>query len=175
MIKYQMTVATITIMLFSYYTPHLAADDNERITPVKNSQYSEECGSCHFAYQPGLLPARSWQQLMVNLEDHFGDNAELETDSQTSLTDYLVSNAADVSREPLSIKLIRRLPKNKVPLRITDMPYLKHEHDEVPKKMVTGNPKVNSFSYCDKCHTRADTGSYSEDDIRIPGYGRWDD
>ncbi|MCW9089130.1 MAG: diheme cytochrome c, partial [Gammaproteobacteria bacterium] len=27
------------------------------VAPVKNELYQSECGSCHFAYQPGLLPA----------------------------------------------------------------------------------------------------------------------
>ena len=27
------------------------------VAPVKNERYKAECGSCHFAYQPGLLPA----------------------------------------------------------------------------------------------------------------------
>jgi hypothetical protein len=170
--KKSFIILTITLLA---YLPYLAADDDERVTPVKNEQYQEECGSCHFAYQPSLLPSRSWQQLMIQLEDHFGDNAELEANTQKTLTDYLVNHSANFSRDQLAIKMVRRLAKNKTPLRITEMPYLKHEHDEIPKKMVTGNTEVKSLSYCDKCHTKAESGSYLEADIRIPGYGRWDD
>ncbi|HPQ24397.1 MAG TPA: cytochrome C, partial [Gammaproteobacteria bacterium] len=47
------------------------------VAPVDNPLYLQECGSCHFAYQPGLLPARSWNNLMGGLENHFGENAEL--------------------------------------------------------------------------------------------------
>ena len=35
------------------------------VAPVTNALYAEECGSCHFAYPPGLLPASSWQQVMT--------------------------------------------------------------------------------------------------------------
>lgn len=166
-------IMIITLLLI--FSRSLLADGDKRIMPIKNPNYSEECSSCHFAYQPGLLPARSWQKLMANLEDHFGDNAELEPEVQTTLTNYLTQNSADFSKGKLSLKLIHRLPKTQTPMRITELPYFKHEHDEVPQKMVTGNPAVKSFSYCDKCHTRAETGSYSEDDIKIPGYGRWED
>ena len=37
------------------------------VAPVENPQYLEECGSCHFPYQPGLLPARSWTKVMAGL------------------------------------------------------------------------------------------------------------
>ena len=31
------------------------------IDPVDTQLYTKECGGCHFPYQPGLLPARSWE------------------------------------------------------------------------------------------------------------------
>ena len=43
-----------------------------------NPAYEEECGSCHMAYPPGLLPGVSWQRLMAELDNHFGDNAEID-------------------------------------------------------------------------------------------------
>jgi hypothetical protein len=29
--------------------------------------YLNECGSCHTAYAPGLLPARSWKRMLAEL------------------------------------------------------------------------------------------------------------
>ena len=48
------------------------------IDPGESKLYGQECGSCHFPYQPGLLPAVSWERIMGGLEDHFGENAELD-------------------------------------------------------------------------------------------------
>ena len=196
MMKTQFTSVILTCLLLIYTLPLQAGDtsengsrglsslhdddssskgDDEHIKIVTNEAYLEECSSCHFAYQPGLLPARSWQKLMATLEDHFGDNAELETDVQQVLTDYLATNAADLSSDKFSKKLVRRLSKDKTPLRITEMPYFVHEHDDLSNKMVSGNPEVKSLSYCNKCHTRAGQGDYSENNISIPGYGRWED
>ena len=45
------------------------------VAAVENPLYQEECGSCHMAYPPGLLPGRSWEKLMTGLADHFGENA----------------------------------------------------------------------------------------------------
>ena len=37
----------------------------KEVNPVNNKQYKDECGSCHFAYQPGLLTTRSWEKLLT--------------------------------------------------------------------------------------------------------------
>lgn len=47
---------------------HRASD----LKPVTNPAYKENCGACHFSYQPELLPSRSWKKILVQLEDHFG-------------------------------------------------------------------------------------------------------
>lgn len=163
----------VSVILLSACLP-LKADDNH-MTPVNNQDYTAECSGCHFAYQPGLLPARSWQKLMGNLQDHFGDNAELDAAMQKSLTDYLTQNAAEFSKDEFSRKLLWGLSKNSTPLRISELGYFTKEHDEIPEKMVEGNPDVKSFSQCDKCHTEAEKGDYTEETISIPGYGAWDD
>ena len=38
------------------------ARPRQDVAPVQSAAYQEECGGCHFAYQPGLLPAASWQR-----------------------------------------------------------------------------------------------------------------
>ena len=88
------------------------------VAPATNAFYNDECGSCHFPYQPGLLPARSWQKMMVGLEDHFGENAELDTVDAQQIADYLVANAADTSNYKRSQGIVRSLGKNDAPLRI---------------------------------------------------------
>jgi len=138
------------------------------VAPVKNTVYKEECGSCHFAYQPGLLPARSWNKIMGNLENHFDENAELDADVQKVLTAYLVKNSAETSNYKRSRKILNSLSKNATPLRITQTPYFIRKHDEVPNRVFKNNPKLGSFSQCDACHTEADKGSYDEDAVRIP-------
>jgi len=145
------------------------------VAPVDNAFYKEECGSCHFPYQPGLLPARSWQKMMGGLEEQFGENAELDADDAQQLTTYLTENAADTSNYKRSLGITRSLRQNDVPLRISDTRYFKRKHHELPSRMVKGNDKVRSFSNCDLCHTRAAQGSYNEHQVKIPGFGNWDD
>jgi len=176
-------ITSILISASLLTIPLVFSDDDWReykqqslgVASVSTPLYKEECGSCHMAYAPGLLPARSWQKMMTRLDDHFGDNAELETEVNKTITDFLVNNSADKSKYRRSRKLINSLNKNDTPLRITEIPYFKHEHHEIPAKMVTANPQVNSLSNCNACHAKAEQGLFDEHSIRIPGFGRWDD
>ncbi|WXG56447.1 MAG: diheme cytochrome c [Candidatus Sedimenticola sp. (ex Thyasira tokunagai)] len=145
------------------------------VAPVNNPQYREECGACHFAYQPGLLPARSWRRVMAGLEEHFGENAELPKEDARVLKDYLVKNAAEHSNYKRSVKIMRTLSSNDAPLRTTDTPYITRKHRGLSPRQVVDNPEVVSISNCDACHTQAVRGSFSERGIDIPGFGRWED
>jgi hypothetical protein len=145
------------------------------IAAVINPVYKEECGSCHMAYPPGLLPARSWTKVMSELDNHFGDNAELAAEAYQTISEFLLSNSADNSVYRRSQKFSSSIQSNDAPVRITETPYFRHEHDEIPDRLVSENPKVKSFSQCSACHAGAEQGSFNEHDIRIPGYGKWDD
>jgi len=145
------------------------------VAPVENPQYLEECGSCHFPYQPGLLPARSWTKVMATLDNHFGENAELPAEDANIIKDYLLKNSADGSNYKRSVKIMKSLRANDAPLRVSETPYFLKKHDELTPKMVLNNPKVGSFSNCSACHTQAAKGSFSEKEILIPNFGAWED
>jgi mono/diheme cytochrome c family protein len=144
------------------------------VAPVDNKLYAEECGTCHFAYQPGLLPARSWKKIMAGLEDHFGENSELEDADRATLEAYLTTNAGDHSDYKRSKKLMRSIKSGATPLRISEIPYFVKKHREVPKGALK-HDKVRSISNCNACHTTAAKGRFGERDINIPGHGKWED
>ena len=139
-----------------------------------NKLYIEECGACHVAYPAGLLPKKSWNKIMTNLENHFDENAELDAQTGKQLSSYLNRYALDSGNSGKLRKMLRNFPKN-TPVRITKLPYFIRKHDEIPARMVKGNPKVGSFSQCDKCHQGAQQGDFDEDRVKIPGFGRWED
>ena len=112
---------------------------------------------------------------MDNLADHFGENAEIDEKDRKILLDYTMQNAADFSKYKRSVKITRSLAANDTPLRITELSYIKNKHHELSNKHIKNNPKVKSLSRCELCHTRANTGSYSEREINIPGFGSWED
>jgi hypothetical protein len=109
---------------------------------------------------------------MRNLADHFGDSAELDKEDQRRIHNYLSDNSAEVSGPR---NWLRGTFNRPVVKRITELPHFRHEHDEIPNRLVKDNPKVRSISQCDSCHLDAKSGGFSEYRIRIPGKGRWDD
>lgn len=163
--------------------PVVFSDDDRReyrqhsvgVAAVSSPVYKEECSSCHMAYPPGLLPARSWKKIMGNLDTHFGDNAELSLENFKKVSAFLLSNSADTSDYRRSRKIIKSLSEQDIPIRISETPYIKKEHDELPDKLVKFNDKVKSLSNCNACHAKAEQGLFDEQGVRIPGYGRWDD
>lgn len=167
-------IATIPLVM-SDDDWHEYRQHSQGVASVSNPVYAEECGSCHMAFPAGLLPAPSWQKIMAGLEDHFGDNAELPADIHQQITAYLLENSADHSDYRRSRNITNSIPDGEIPVRITDTAYFRHEHDEIPDRMVKQNDKVRSFSNCNACHEKAEQGLFDEDNINIPGIGRWDD
>jgi mono/diheme cytochrome c family protein len=143
---------------------------NRGVPAVKNEQYRTECGACHMAYSPGLLPARSWEKMMGGLDNHFGDNAELAPETAAAITKYLVDNAADKVDYRRSGKINNSIAAKDTPLRISETPYFVAKHDEVPARMVKNNPKVKSWANCVACHGGAEEGNFNEHEVRIPGF-----
>jgi len=153
-----------------------SVERKNEVRPVKDKLYQEECSACHFAYQPGLLPEASWKKLMQpkSLEDHFGENAELDEETRKHIETYLAKHSADKSMYKRSRKIMASLKSGQAPLRIIDIPYIKRKHDEIPNKMIKANDKVKALSYCDKCHQDAKAGNFDDDSVRVPGYEKHD-
>lgn len=119
------------------------ANEMERVPPVTHPATQKECGECHMAFQPGLLPAQSWNRIMDGLADHFGDNASLPADAVADIRAYLTANAG---RGDGTL------------LRITEQRWFVHEH----RKRHLGN-RAKSFADCQACHQDAARGLYEDD------------
>jgi len=181
-------LSIILIILATFAVAPVASADNEsfsswlfsferkkEVASVKDDVYQEECGSCHFPYQPGLLPERSWKKLLSAsaLENHFKENAELDEETRLHIENYTIGNSADKSRYKRSRKVMASLESDVTPMRITEVPYIKSKHEEIPEKLIKGNDKVKALSFCDKCHQDAANGNFDDDSVKIPGYGNW--
>jgi cytochrome c553 len=120
-----------------------------------NPQWRTECGSCHVAYPPRMLPAASWRLMMAGLDQHFGEDASLDAPTAATITEFLVRESGDAKKEaPAS-------------MRITDTRRFRSEHDEVGDDVWT-RPQIGSRANCAACHRGAEEGDYSERRIEIP-------
>jgi hypothetical protein len=147
----------------------------DKLAPVVSEPYRTECGGCHFAYQPGLLPAQDWGRVMGSLANHFGDDASLDPAIAQQLLDYLSANAADGRGARRSQAAGAVAAPGDSPPRITQSASFQRKHDEIPARLVKGNPQVGSFSNCQACHRGAEQANFDEDAVSIPGAPGWKD
>ena len=133
-----------------------AAFADSRLAAPANPKYQEECGSCHIAYQPGLLPATSWQRTMIGLASHFGTDASVDAATAAAIGRYLQDNAATG----------KRAVAGGTGLRISEAPWFVREHRQVDAA-TWKSPAVKSVANCTACHAGAAGGDYSERAVRI--------
>ena len=131
------------------------AQDHAAATTLK------ECGACHMAFPPQLLPARSWQKIMSGLADHFGENADLADPTRAEITGYLVAHAADAPGTANGWFFLRGVDASAVPLRITQLPFWKAAHSEIPAAEFK-SVKVKSAANCLACHRSGGQGESGE-------------
>lgn len=152
------TVLLTLIGLFLVH-PSAFAHEGHRMAALPASAernlWQEECGACHIAYPPALLPAASWRKVMAGLERHFGSDAGLAARENQQITAFLVAHAGS------------RWRAFKAPMRISETAWFRDEHDELAAS-VWQRATVKSAANCAACHPAAERGDFEEDRVRIP-------
>lgn len=142
-------------------------DTGDGLRPLeKNMVYEEECGSCHNAFSPTLLPLRSWERVMAGLGEHFGDDASLPEETSKEILKWLAASSAERAFSEPSKKMISSIGDN-APLRITEVAYWKEKHSEIGED-VYSRKGISSRTNCGACHPGAPFGSFEDRDISIP-------
>lgn len=133
---------------------------------VVHPAYKENCGACHFAYQPELLPSESWGEILNRLDKHFGESFELDEETRKAIMGYLQTNGAEHSTAKPAVRIMRSLG-HQAPIRISEIPYIKKKHHDIPAATLK-RQSIGSLSNCTACHTRAEEGVYDDDSVIIP-------
>ncbi|PHS79168.1 MAG: hypothetical protein COB59_03225 [Rhodospirillaceae bacterium] len=141
-----------------------------------------ECSDCHMAYPPILLPQASWEKILGNLSDHFGDDASLDDATVKSLTEYFVKNSNDVVlakyekifeemkaakikegknvkflRPPGMLRTAKKWSSKFHPERIQDLPRFRSKHNFSARCLpiienVMKRAKIQTMAMCSDCH-----------------------
>jgi len=122
-----------------------------------NPQWQSECGSCHVAYPPRMLPANSWRAIMDRLDRHFGVDASIDAETAASIRSFLDAHAG-------GDRVVS--PGSPLP-RITETPRFIRKHARIGATTWRSD-KVGSAANCGACHVGADRGSFSDHDVGIP-------
>lgn len=132
-----------------------------------NAIWREECGSCHLAFHPNLLPERSWQKLMAEQDKHFGTDLGLEETARAAVLDFLMQNAAEKSNREAAFKINRSIKAYVTPLRITVTQYWINKHRKITDS-VWHSARVKSKTNCAACHLDAEAGTFEDAAMQIP-------
>ncbi len=137
-------IAGVAVLLGA--TALVAAGEYDVVRPVTHAATKAECGACHMAFQPALLPAASWNRVMDGLSDHFGENASLPADVAADIRAYLVQNAG----------------RSDAVLRISEQRWWQRKHRKVADA-TWQRKEVGSKANCTACHAGAEQGVYDDD------------
>ena len=149
-------VWTTALMFLAMLGVHEAHAGEHRY-PNADPGYQAECGSCHVAYPPALLPAGGWTAVLDRLDRHYGVDASLDPATVAKLRDYAIPASG---QRPRAVAVADGdLP------RISTLPWFVKEHRKVTQARPAG---VKSMSDCAACHTGAAQGDFAESTLRLP-------
>lgn len=124
--------------------------------------YAKECGACHMAYHPSLMPAAAWSSVMGHLSDHFGEDASLPAEPTAAIAAWLQQNAGENWDSLAANRLQAPLDD-----RITGNSWWKRKHRHIPDT-VFQQKSVKSRSNCNACHGDAAQGLFAPQSIALP-------
>lgn len=134
-------------------------------TPVSGTLYEEECGDCHHAFHPSLLPGSSWSKIMIELESHFGEDASLDVETVSTLNYFIAVNSAEHGYTKAA-NLFRTVASHD-PLRITAIPVWNDIHNDISDKEFS-HKSVGGQTNCEGCHRDALQGRFADKNIQLP-------
>jgi hypothetical protein len=135
---------SLVIFFLAVIPVQAATRDNIWQPAQDNAAWRSECGACHMAFPPGLLPVDDWLDIMSRLDKHYGVDASLEPKVKAEIYDYLKQNGA-------SSRMFGS--RDEVP-RITTSDRFISKHRSAIRLWVKG--QIKTLSDCGSCHKEAE-------------------
>ncbi len=174
---YRLLGVTLPLLLIAaaalYFRPAYTQDNEHPYRPFtgptlpQDASWQDECSACHLAFPPSLLPVRSWQRLFAEQGNHFGEDLALAAATVAHLRQFAAANSAEQGADEAAWRVGHSLAPDAAPLRITDTPYWRAKHREIPAA-VWRQPNVRSRASCAACHRDAQAGTFNDAAMAIP-------
>ncbi len=135
-------------------------------TAALEGTYAKECGACHAPHHPSIAPAAAWQAILERLDDHFGDNAELDPATVAQLRTYLLAQSAE-QFDSKAANIFRDVAAGETLPRVTETASWKRLHRAIASNVFQAKPVAGRVN-CQACHADAATGGFKPRNISIP-------
>jgi cytochrome b len=137
-------------------TERRTRDEDLHRAALKAQAWSKECGGCHLAYSPALLPFTSWQRTIDEQDRHFGEDLGLTAAAGQRLLDHARKEAPP---SWAAWKLAASAGPGKPPLEITATAFWRDAHASLPEAAF--KPPVSAGRHeCEACHRDAGSGIF---------------
>jgi cytochrome b len=128
------------------------------------TRWTKECGGCHLAYSPALLPQRSWERMMREQDRHFGEDLSLSPAASKALLEEAASVRASTWAQ---WKLAASAPAGESPQRISELRFWRHAHRDLAENAFRA-PVSSGRHDCESCHLDAGSGIFQPRMIQRP-------
>jgi len=134
---------------------------------AQDPSWTSACGDCHLPFHPSLLPARSWDRMLDEQGDHFGEDLVLDADTVATLRAFALANAAEAGATETAVRALRSTPADRAPQRITETAWWQTAHADIPPAAFETEP-VRQAARCDACHRDARDGTFLDGAMAVP-------
>ena len=101
---------------------------------------------------------------MSDLENHFGDDASLDFETNKNILAFLLKNSAETSTMESSFKFLQSI-KNQDIITLSKTTFWEKTHKEIPKE-IFDNEKIKSKANCKACHSDIEKGLIEDENIK---------
>ena len=77
------------------------------ITKRKIATLPTSAAQCHTLYSPFMQTSDKHEKIMANLENHFGDDASIDDETNEKILKFLLQNSAEKSSSKWAIKFAK--------------------------------------------------------------------
>ena len=176
LIAVSMLVA-LSAFAIQYFHGYFTAPESEPFLAFKNAPlpdnetWRSECGDCHLAYHPVLLPARAWNTIMAQQHDHFEEDLDLDDETIEEITRFLTTYASESGLNEIAHKMTRHIPAHETPIRITETSVWQENHRKIDP-IYWKSEQVGSKANCSACHLDAEQGWFDDSNMRLPSLSK---
>ena len=101
---------------------------------------------------------------MNDLENHFGDDASIDEESNKNILAFLLKNSAETSTMEASWNFLNSI-KDKDIISLSETTFWKKTHEDIPKE-IFNNKKIRSKANCKACHSDIEKGLIEDENIK---------